>query len=407
MSNESVDLPFNTIEEAISDLRNGKLIIVVDDENRENEGDFVGAGQFATPEMINFLMKEGRGLICVPMDPKLTDKLNLYLMTDENTDTFSTWFTISVDAKEGTTTGISAYDRSTTIRKLASIDARPEDFNKPGHVFPLKARKGGVITRQGHTEAAVDLLKIAGLYPVGVICEITNEDGTMARRPQLFEIAKKFNLKIISISQIVKYRWMNERLVERIDDAFLPTKYGNFRIIGYQETISGKEHIAIVKGDVRDKENVIVRIHSECFTGDILGSLRCDCGNQLAFALQTIEEEGEGVLIYLRQEGRGIGLLNKIKAYKLQDQGYDTVEANRKLGLPDDAREYGIAYQILKDLGVKSIRLMTNNPSKIRKIEEYGIIVNERIPIVVGINKYNEKYIRVKVEKMGHLIDLF
>ncbi|MCX8096293.1 MAG: bifunctional 3,4-dihydroxy-2-butanone-4-phosphate synthase/GTP cyclohydrolase II [Spirochaetes bacterium] len=398
---------FNTIEEAISDLRNGKLIIVVDDEKRENEGDFVGAGQFATPEMINFLMKEGRGLICVPMDPKLTDKLNLYLMTDENTDTFSTWFTISVDAKEGTTTGISAYDRSTTIRKLASIDARPEDFNKPGHVFPLKARKGGVITRQGHTEATVDLLKIAGLYPVGVICEITNEDGTMARRPQLFEIAKKFNLKIISISQIVKYRWMNERLVERIDDAFLPTKYGNFKIIGYQELISGKEHVAIVKGDVRNKENVIVRIHSECFTGDILGSLRCDCGNQLAFALQTMEEEGEGVLIYLRQEGRGIGLLNKIKTYKLQDQGYDTVEANRKLGFPDDAREYGVAYQILKDLGVKSIRLMTNNPSKIRKIEEYGIIVNERIPIVVGINKYNEKYIRVKVEKMGHLIDLF
>ncbi|MCS7299750.1 MAG: bifunctional 3,4-dihydroxy-2-butanone-4-phosphate synthase/GTP cyclohydrolase II [Spirochaetia bacterium] len=407
MSNGYVDLTFNTIEEAISDLRNGKLIIVVDDEKRENEGDFVGAGQFATPEMINFLMKEGRGLICVPMDPKLADKLNLYLMTDENTDTFSTWFTISVDAKEGTTTGISAYDRSTTIRKLASIDARPEDFNKPGHVFPLKARKGGVITRQGHTEATVDLLKIAGLYPVGVICEITNEDGTMARRPQLFEIAKKFNLKIISISQIVKYRWMNERLVERIDDAFLPTKYGNFKIIGYQELISGKEHVAIVKGDVRNKENVIVRIHSECFTGDILGSLRCDCGNQLAFALQTMEEEGEGVLIYLRQEGRGIGLLNKIKTYKLQDQGYDTVEANRKLGFPDDAREYGVAYQILKDLGVKSIRLMTNNPSKIRKIEEYGIIVNERIPIVVGINKYNEKYIRVKVEKMGHLIDLF
>ncbi len=398
---------FNTLEEVISDLRNGKLVIVVDSEDRENEGDLVGAGQFATPEMINFMMKYGRGLICVPMDPKLTEKLNLYLMTEDNSDNFSTWFTISVDAKEGTTTGISAYDRSLTIRKLASIDAKPDDFNRPGHVFPLKARKGGVIVRPGHTEATVDLLKIAGLYPVGVICEIANDDGTMARLPQLMEFAKEFGLKIISIEEIVKYRWMNEKLIERVDDASLPTKYGEFRIIGYKEIITGKEHIAIVKGDVRNKDDVVVRIHSECFTGDILGSLRCDCGNQLEYALEKIEDEGLGVLIYLRQEGRGIGLLNKIRAYKLQDQGLDTVEANRKLGLPDDARDYGIAYQIIKDLEIKSIRLMTNNPKKISRILSFGIEVKERIPIIVGLNKHNERYLRVKAEKMGHLIDLF
>lgn len=398
---------FSSIEDVVSDLRNGKLVIVVDDENRENEGDLVGAGQFVTPEMINFMMKYGRGLICVPMDYKLTEKLNLYLMVEENSESFSTWFTISVDAKEGTTTGISAYDRSLTIRKLASIDAKPEDFNRPGHVFPLRARKGGVIVRQGHTEATVDLLKIAGLYPVGVICEIANEDGTMARLPQLLDFAKKFDLKIISIDEIVKYRWKTEKLIERIEDAFLPTKYGEFRVIGYKEIPTGKEHIVLVKGDVRNKDNIIVRIHSECFTGDILGSLRCDCGNQLAYALESIEEKGEGILIYLRQEGRGVGLLNKIKAYKLQDQGLDTVEANRKLGFPDDARDYGIAYQIIKDLEIKSIRLMTNNPKKIERIQSLGIKVNERIPIIVGINKHNEKYLKVKAEKMGHLIDLF
>ncbi|MGC8767360.1 MAG: bifunctional 3,4-dihydroxy-2-butanone-4-phosphate synthase/GTP cyclohydrolase II [Brevinematia bacterium] len=397
----------NTIEEAVEDLRRGKLIIVVDNEDRENEGDLVGAAQFATPEMINFMMKHGRGLICAPMDPKLTEKLNLYLITENSDDPFGTWFTISVDAKEGTTTGISAYDRSITIRKLASIDAKPEDFIRPGHVFPLKARKGGVVVRQGHTEAAVDLMRIAGLYPVGVICEIANDDGTMARLPQLIEFAKKFNMKIISIKDLLKYRWQNEKLIERVEEAFLPTKYGNFRIIGYRELPTNKEHIALVKGNLENQENIIARIHSECFTGDILGSLRCDCGNQLQTALEKIEEEGKGVLIYLRQEGRGIGLLNKIRAYKLQDEGLDTVEANKKLGLPIDARDYGIAFQILKDLKVKSIRLMTNNPRKIEKLKEYGIQVNERVPIIVGLNKHNKKYLKIKADKMGHLIDIF
>ncbi|MGC8870629.1 MAG: bifunctional 3,4-dihydroxy-2-butanone-4-phosphate synthase/GTP cyclohydrolase II [Brevinematia bacterium] len=397
----------NTIEEAVEDLRRGKLIIVVDNEDRENEGDLVGAAQFATPEMINFMMKHGRGLICAPMDPKLTEKLNLYLITENSDDPFGTWFTISVDAKEGTTTGISAYDRSITIRKLASIDAKPEDFIRPGHVFPLKARKGGVVVRQGHTEAAVDLMRISGLYPVGVICEIANDDGTMARLPQLIEFAKKFNMKIISIKDLLKYRWQNEKLIERVEEAFLPTKYGNFRIIGYRELPTNKEHIALVKGNLENQENIIVRIHSECFTGDILGSLRCDCGNQLQTALEKIEEEGKGVLIYLRQEGRGIGLLNKIRAYKLQDEGLDTVEANKKLGLPIDARDYGIAFQILKDLKVKSIRLMTNNPRKIEKLKEYGIQVNERVPIIVGLNKHNKKYLKIKADKMGHLIDIF
>lgn len=397
---------FSSVEEVVAELRNGRLVIVVDDESRENEGDLVGAGQFATPEMINFMMKYGRGLICVPMDPKLAEKLNLYLMVEDSLDGFSTWFTVSVDAKEGITTGISAYDRSVTIRKLASIDAKPEDFIRPGHVFPLKSRKGGVVARPGHTEATVDLLKIAGLYPVGVICEIANEDGTMARLPQLVEFSKRFGLKMISIEEIIRYRWRNEKLLERVGDAFLPTKYGEFRIIGYREVLTNREHIAVVRGEVESRENVIVRIHSECFTGDVLGSLRCDCGNQLSYALERIEKEG-GVVLYLKQEGRGIGLLNKIRAYKLQDQGLDTVEANLRLGLPEDARDYGVAHQILKDLGIASIRLMTNNPKKVQKLQEYGTKVVERIPIVVGINKHNTNYLKTKMEKMGHLIDLF
>jgi len=398
---------FNTVEEIIQDLRLGKMVIIVDDEDRENEGDLVAAAQFVTPEIINFMMKYGRGLICVPMDPKLTEKLNLYLMTDDSDEKFSTWFTVSVDAKEGITTGISAYDRSVTIRKLASVSAKPEDFVRPGHVFPLKARKGGVLVRRGHTEAAVDLMKIAGLYPVGVICEIAKDDGTMARLPDLVEFAKKFSLKIGTIKDIVKYRYENEKIIEKVGEAFLPTKYGTFNIIVYKELFSNKEDVVLVKGDVKDKENVLVRIHSECFTGDILGSLRCDCGAQLSTALEMIEKEGLGVLIYLRQEGRGIGLGNKIKAYKLQDEGADTLESNLKLGLPADDREYGVAAQIIKDLGVKSVRIITNNPNKIQELSSYGLQIVERVPIVVGVNKHNKEYLKTKALKMGHLIDIF
>ncbi len=403
----SLDNIFSSINEAVEDLRLGKLIIVVDDETRENEGDLVGAAQFCTPEMINFMMKHGRGLICVPMDPRLTEKLNLYPMSETNEDTFGTLFTISVDARTGITTGISAYDRSRTIKLLASPDAKVEDFVRPGHVFPLKVRKGGTIVRRGHTEAAFDLMKIAGLYPVAVICEIAKDDGSMAKLQDLVEFAKKFSLKIISIDQIVKYRVENEDFLEKIDEAYLPTKFGDFSIVVYRDIFVGKEHIVIKKGSPEGKENVLVRIHSECFTGDILGSLRCDCGNQLENALTRIEKEGEGILIYLRQEGRGIGLTNKIKAYKLQDQGLDTVEANQKLGLPVDARDYSIAAKILKMMDIKNIRLMTNNPKKVHEISKYGINVTERIPTVIAINKHNEKYLKVKVEKMGHIMDIF
>jgi len=399
------DSVFNTVEEIIQDIRMGKMVIIVDDEDRENEGDLVVAAQFVTPEIINFMMKHGRGLICVPMDPKITEKLNLYLMTDDSDEKFGTWFTISVDAKEGVTTGISAHDRSTTIRKLSSVSTKPEDFVRPGHVFPLKARKGGVLVRRGHTEAAVDLMTIAGIYPVGVICEIAKDDGTMARLPDLIEFAKKFSLKIGTIDDIVKYRYKNEKVVERVSEAFLPSKYGTFNIVVYKELFSDKEDVVILKGDVKNKENILVRIHSECFTGDILGSLRCDCGSQLSTALEMIEKEGEGALIYLRQEGRGIGLGNKVKAYKLQEEGVDTLEANLKLGLPADGRDYGVAAQIINDLGIKSIRLLTNNPRKIERLKIYGIQITQRVPLIVGINEYNKHYLETKAIKMGHLID--
>jgi 3,4-dihydroxy 2-butanone 4-phosphate synthase/GTP cyclohydrolase II len=399
------DSVFNTVEEIIQDIRMGKMVIIVDDEDRENEGDLVAAAQFVTPEIINFMMKHGRGLICVPMDPKLTEKLNLYLMTDDSDEKFGTWFTISVDAKEGVTTGISAHDRSTTIRKLSSVSTKPEDFVRPGHVFPLKARKGGVLVRRGHTEAAVDLMTIAGIYPVGVICEIAKDDGTMARLPDLIEFAKKFSLKIGTIDDIVKYRYKNEKVIERVSEAFLPSKYGTFNIVVYKELFSDKEDVVILKGDVKNKENILVRIHSECFTGDILGSLRCDCGPQLSTALEMIEKEGEGALIYLRQEGRGIGLGNKVKAYKLQEEGVDTLEANLKLGLPADGRDYGVAAQIINDLGIKSIRLLTNNPRKIERLKIYGIQITQRVPLIVGINEYNKHYLETKAIKMGHLID--
>ncbi len=398
---------FNSIEEVIEDLKQGKLIVLVDDKNRENEGDLVGAAQFAEPEMVNFMIKEGRGLVCAPMSDEWADRLNLSPMTQEITEKYGTAFTVSVDAAEGTTTGISAYDRSITLKKLADPQSKPNDFVKPGHIFPLRARKGGVLRRAGHTEGAVDLMKLAGLNPVAVICEIIKEDGTMARLPDLMKFVKKHNLKITSIAQLIEYRRKTEKLVHRIAEADLPTIYGNFRIIIYKDDVEGKEHAAVIKGDVSGKENVLVRVHSECLTGDTLGSLLCDCGQQLRKALQMIEQEGLGVVLYMRQEGRGIGLGNKIKAYHLQQNlGLDTVEANEHLGFQADLRDYGIGAQILVDLGLSTIRLMTNNPKKIVALEGYGLKVVERVPIQIEPNPLNERYLKTKKEKLGHLIDL-
>jgi 3,4-dihydroxy 2-butanone 4-phosphate synthase/GTP cyclohydrolase II len=399
------DMPFDSVEAAIEDIRNGKMVIVADDENRENEGDLVGAADLVTPEMINFMATHGRGLICLALTAERADALDLRPMTEVNTEALGTAFTISVDAAHrfGVTTGISASDRAATIRVCMDPASVPSDLRRPGHVFPLRARPGGVLRRVGQTEASVDLARLAGLQPGGVICEIMNEDGTMARRPQLEEFAAKFGLKFITVAQIVAHRLKRERLVHREAEARIPTPFGDWRIIAYRNDVDQHEHVAMVKGEVEGVENVLVRMHSECLTGDVFHSLRCDCGEQLDAAMRKIDEEGRGAIVYLRQEGRGIGLVNKLRAYTLQDQGLDTVEANEKLGFRPDLRDYGIGAQILLDLGLSKIRILTNNPKKIVGIDGYGLSVTEQVPLGVRPNPHNRGYLRAKRDKMGHL----
>lgn len=399
------EIKLDSIESAIYDLMLGKIIIVVDDENRENEGDFVALAEKATPEVINFMITEGRGLVCVPITEERAEELDLPPMVSHNTDYHGTNFTVSVDSID-TTTGIAAHERSRTVKALIDPATKPSDLRRPGHIFPLIAKKGGVLRRAGHTEAAVDLARMCGSYPAAVICEVIKEDGTMARLPDLAEYARKHDMKLISIKDLIQYRNEKEKLVERVVEIKLPTDFGTFTAIGYTNEVDDKEHIALVKGKIDPEVPTLVRMHSECLTGDVFHSHRCDCGPQLEAALRQIDEAGSGVLVYLRQEGRGIGLINKLKAYKLQEQGFDTVEANIQLGFPPDLRDYGIGAQILKDIGVREIRLLTNNPRKIVALDGYGLHVAERVPLQVEYNKDNAKYMRTKVEKMGHMLNL-
>lgn len=394
---------FNTIEEAIEDIKKGKIIVVVDDEDRENEGDLIMAADKVTPEAINFMAMYGRGLVCMPIHGERLDTLAIGAMVANNTDAHGTAFTISVDAYD-TTTGISAFERAHTIKTILDTNAKASSLRRPGHVFPLRSVEGGVLRRTGHTEAAVDMATLAGLTPAGVICEIMNEDGSMARVPDLMEFVKKHDLKIITIAELIKYRKNNEKFIIRGAETKLPSKYGQFKMIAYENKLDDKCHVAIVKGNVKGKENVLVRVHSECLTGDAFGSLRCDCGDQLAAALDRIETEGEGVVLYMRQEGRGIGLANKLRAYALQDEGKDTVEANVLLGFAPDLRDYGIGAQILADLGLSSIRLLTNNPAKRAGLEGYGLKIIDRVPLEMKANKFNKKYLSVKKIKMGHIL---
>src|SRR5947209_63558 len=395
---------FATIEEAIEDIRQGRIVVVVDDESRENEGDLTMAAQFVTPEAIAFMAKEGRGLICLALTPERCDQLGLDLMAAKNESAFETAFTVSIEARSGVSTGISAADRARTIQVAIDPKTSPRELVQPGHVFPLKARGGGVLERVGQTEAAVDLARLAGLSPAGVICEIMNDDGTMARIPDLAPYCARHGLKMVTVAALVAYRRRIEKLVERVVSTKLPTAFGEFTAVGYRSLIDNKHHVALVKGEVAGAEEVLVRVHSECLTGDVFHSLRCDCGEQLESALSMIEHEGQGVLLYLAQEGRGIGLLNKLRAYKLQEEGLDTVEANERLGLPADLRDYGIGAQILVDLGLSSIRILTNNPKKIRGLEGYGLSVSGQIPIEHAPNEHNAAYMRTKAERMGHIL---
>lgn len=397
----------NTIEEAIEDIRNGKVVIVVDDEDRENEGDFIAAAECVTPEMINFMATHGRGLICTPLTGERCDELALTQMVTNNTVLHETQFTVSVDLiGHGCTTGISVHDRAKTIKALVDPNTKPGDLGRPGHIFPLRAKEGGVLRRTGHTEASIDLARLAGFQPAGILVEILNEDGTMARLSQLVEVAKKFDLKLISIEQLIEYRMHHESLIEREVDVKMPTKAGDFNLVAYKEKLTDRDHLALIKGEWEEDEPILVRVHSSCMTGDIFGSCRCDCGPQLEKAMQMIEEAGKGVIVYMNQEGRGIGLLNKLKAYKLQEEGLDTVEANLRLGFKSDQRDYGVGAQILRDLGVTKMRLMSNNPTKRTGLVGYGLEIVENVAIEIESNSHNEFYLQTKRDKMGHSLKM-